>query len=138
MTNEKMLMEVFRQNFENMRHGESERRWFMHIYTLTIIGVLAFILQANLVYSFPFWLILFLLSLVGLLLTIRWNANINIDIEQNKHAVSIMPEEIREIVSFGQQKGWTAKISLRTNFVALYIVFSTLFLGLLIYTLVST
>jgi len=116
MTNdERMLMEVIHENFENMRHAEVERRWFMHIYFLAITGAL--IAQGNSVIGSPFWVFLLVLSLVGLLLTIRWNANIKADTRHNHEVVCRMPREIQTLVSFGQGKGW---ISLKTTSVLLY------------------
>ena len=83
MEKERVLSDILSENWQHVRHIESERRQFMYIYSLLIGGILTIlgnrvlVAEESLDFIIPLALFLTLLSLLGLLWTIKANIEIH-------------------------------------------------------------
>jgi len=132
---DEILLEVFRQNFENMRHAERERTGFMQFYALVIAGMLGFMAYVNFTDVRPLWGVLTALSFFGFLTNRRWSANSSVDENKAIEAANKMPEELREVVSFGAKERYISfVISLRKLFPWMYALMTLVFLVFAIFS----
>lgn len=73
-----LIIEVYKQNWEHLRHLETARQWFAYIYLLSIVGVLAFISKSDSAgYFFTrniSFCVLLIFAILGFFLTIKLNA----------------------------------------------------------------
>ena len=83
MEKERVLSDILSENWQHVRHIESERRQFMYIYSiliggiLTILGNRVLVAEKSLDFTILLALFLTLLSLLGLLWTIKANIEIH-------------------------------------------------------------
>lgn len=134
MSREKLevFLEIYRQNWEDVRHLEGERLMFTTIYAVIVAGVLGFIAQAKELNHVPLLAFLAILSILGLTMSLRLGSAITSVERKIKETRKEMPEELQSLVVFGGEYGWTTKIKLRFLFPALYVSTFVLFVWMLV------
>jgi len=78
---ESVDLEAFRQNWEQMRHVENQRLTFTLFYAAIVSGVLAFISQSSTGDYFTLFVILSVISFLGLVLC--WRVSYSVELHNN-------------------------------------------------------
>lgn len=125
------LLEVMRQYREQLRLIQTERLGFLNTYAVIVAGVLAFLSQAKNVDSRSLFIVLSVLSVLGLLWSIRNQSEIaayHAKMRELASRAGVPPD----LVAFFGATDWTRFIRLRVLFIALYAVATIVFASLAI------
>ncbi len=125
---QEIFLEIYRQHWEDVRHLENERLTFTTFYALIVAGVLGFMSQAININPIPLLIFLIVFSFFGLAISLRLRAAITSVEIKIREAKAQMPDELKQLVVFGGESGWTTKIRLREIFPAIYFIALCLFI----------
>ena len=139
------LRELLVQHWEHYRHIETERYWFMSVYTAVIGVVLSLIFRTDTdIEKFhKIWLILFLIALtfIGFFINIRWKQTLELLGKQIKiisDKLGGMPDTIERVKFEAPPKGIFEKLRTRNLFLFFYILVFTGLVIQLVNTLISS
>tara|TARA_B100000809_G_scaffold169987_1_gene167350 strand:- start:156 stop:638 length:483 start_codon:yes stop_codon:yes gene_type:complete len=141
------LQMVYEQNWLHFRHVENERLWFTNIFALIVAGTFVFAAESGLRHElWPLFLILVIVSLLGLQITIRlsWTAlSLSNHIQAIADELGISAIEGIPVRRDSQESGLLARIrrsaqflfTVASAFMLFYLMMFGVVLGLLIYTI---
>jgi len=120
--------DLYRENWEHVRHVENERLGFTSVYIVVVAGVLAFLAQKGVDSPLSrnlLWLLV-VLSVIGALISLRLMA----DMEAHGGRLKALAKDsgLQEFFTFGAESGWTNCIQLRKLFPIAYAVCGLFFL----------
>jgi hypothetical protein len=126
--------DLFRENWEHVRHVENERMAFTSIYFLIIAGILAFLSDKDINKPFPLLLIILMLvlSLIGAIISFRLKMDIRAHGEKLERIVQ--DSGLKEYFTFGAESGISTHFKLRDIFPVMYFAFLVAILLLLLGT----
>jgi hypothetical protein len=128
--------EIYRQNWENVRHIKSERMWLMNTHAIVSAGTLSllqtipgeFVLQLLLIAC------MCLLSLIGLITTLRLKDELEECLE--KLQIMVAQAQVDEFVALGRLEGRRSRYpAFRWVFPVQFSLAAVLFLALFAYRL---
>ena len=119
--------DLFRENWEHVRHVENEHLGFTSVYIVVVAGVLAFLSQKGAedkVSSYLVWLLV-VLSFIGALISFCLGA----DMKAHSLKLKALAQNsgLAEYFTFGAEAGWTRFVQLRALFPLMYLVCTWLF-----------
>ena len=132
------FVEVFRQNWENVRNIKTERIWFLNTFAAISAGALSLLQAVRLGAVLQISLILFmcLFSIIGLLTSLRLKAELEECLAKIQAMVARTNE--REFVALGQSEGDLSRYpKFRWLFPVFFSMASAGFVALLVYRLVA-
>ena len=132
-----LFTEVFRQNWENVRHIKTERMWFMNTFSAITAGALSLLQAISLGAVLQTSLIGFMcvFSVIGLLTSLRLKAELEECLAKIQSMVAQTTE--REFVALGRSEGHLSRYpKFRWIFPVFFSIASAGFVALLVYRLV--
>jgi len=135
-TNDLSVEELYRQNWEHVRHVENERLSFTSVYFVILAATVAFLSQArpSSVFAAALLVLISVLSAIGALISFRLKADMEAHGDRLKQIAS--ESQFPQYFTFGAQSGWTTQIKLRALFPLMYTLLSVVFLAFAVFAMI--